>query len=114
MNNRDRIILNKILSEIHIIEQLVDEITQEDFKKCEKTKKAASMTLINIGELVKSLSEELRSKNDNIPWKSIAGMRDIVAHKYQTLKMRDVWNTLKTDIPILKSALLKILKDQNR
>jgi len=63
------------------------------------------MTLINIGELSKSLTEQFKKDNNHIPWKAIAGMRDIAAHKYQTLKMTDVWATLTEDITKLKMQL---------
>jgi len=68
------------------------------------------MTVINIGELTKSLSVDLRITYNNIPWKSIAGMRDMTAHKYQALKMGDVWVTVINDIPILKDKLIAILR----
>lgn len=68
------------------------------------------MTLINIGELTKSLTEDFRQAYNHIPWKAIAGMRDITAHKYQTLKMGDVWVTLEDDIPKLKTLLNEVLK----
>lgn len=70
------------------------------------------MTLINIGELVKNLTEEFKSNYNHIPWKAIAGMRDITVHKYQTLKMGDVWVTLENEIPSLKAELNKILTIQ--
>ena len=38
-------------------------------------------------------------------------MRDIAAHKYQTLRMEDVYNTVKTDLPPLKSNIIVILKE---
>jgi uncharacterized protein with HEPN domain len=44
-------------------------------------------------------------KYKHIPWRAIAGMRDITVHKYQTLKMGDVWVTLINDIPKLKKQL---------
>jgi len=69
------------------------------------------MTIINIGELSKSLTEDFRNDYSNVSWKSIAGMRDITAHKYQTLKMGDVWMTIVNDIPILKARLHDILKN---
>ncbi|MEA4962185.1 HepT-like ribonuclease domain-containing protein [Lutispora sp.] len=69
----------------------------------EKTKRATSMTLIIIGELVKNLTDELKSNYTHIPCKAISGMRDIAAHKYQTIKMGDVWITLISDIPYLKA-----------
>jgi uncharacterized protein with HEPN domain len=49
------------------------------------------MTLINIGESVKNLSEEFRMSHTEIPWKDMAGLRDVTAHGYFTLRMSDIW-----------------------
>lgn len=66
------------------------------------------MTVINIGELVKSLSSEFRLEHNNVPWKAIAGFRDIAAHKYQTLHMEDVYYTVINDFPPLKDYIKDI------
>lgn len=110
MNNRDKQVIKKILSEIEVIEQLTTGIDVTDFIADERTKRAVCMTLINIGELVKNLSDDFKAASTSVPWKSIAGMRDITAHKYQTLKMGDVWFTVKNDMPVLKSQLASFVK----
>lgn len=110
MSNRDYQIIKKVISEINIIEDLIKESNLEIFLNDEKTKRACCMTLINIGELVKNLTSEFKEKHNHIPWKAIAGMRDITAHRYQTLKMGDVWITLEKEIPSLKLEMLKFLE----
>ena len=70
------------------------------------------MTTINIGELVKNLTPDLKDKYKQIPWKAVAGMRDITAHKYQTLRMEDVYNTIKSDFPVLKEQIENILQNE--
>jgi uncharacterized protein with HEPN domain len=70
------------------------------------------MTLINIGELVKNLTDEFIKNFNYIPWKAIAGMRNITVHKYQTLKMGDVWATIENEIPYLKVELNRIIMDR--
>ena len=67
------------------------------------------MTLINIGELVKLVSDEIRQSNPSVPWRSIAGMRDVAAHGYMTLKMEDIWETVSEDVPALKKQIEKLL-----
>ena len=69
------------------------------------------MTLINIGELTKNLTEDFKRANSSVSWRAIAGMRDITAHKYQTLKMGDVWITLVEDIPNVKIQLEDMIKN---
>ena len=110
MNNRDKQVIKKMLSEIEVIEQLITGFEVTDFIVDERTKRAVCMTLINIGELVKNLSDDFKVVSTSIPWKSIAGMRDVTAHKYQTLKMGDVWYTVKNDMPVLKAELASIIK----
>jgi uncharacterized protein with HEPN domain len=108
MNSRDVQIIKKILEEIEVIENIIEGFDLNSFLSDELTKRASCMTLINIGELSKSLTDELRSQYDFIAWKAIAGMRDVTAHKYQTLKMNDVWVTLKDDLPKFKKQLVDI------
>lgn len=109
MQHRDVIILQKIISEINIGIQLLGTTSLEEFMENELLKRALGMTTINIGELIKNITIELRKEYPEIPWKAIAGMRDITAHKYQTLRMEDVYNTVQQDFPELKIQLEHIL-----
>ena len=97
MEHRNQVILRKVLSEIDIASQFLSDCTLEEFTADELLKRAVCMTVINIGELVKSLSDDFRKQHTDIPWKEIAGFRDIAAHKYQTLKMEDVYETVTVD-----------------
>jgi len=72
-------------------------------------KRAIGMTVINIGELVKNVTDELREEHKEVPWKQVAGFRDITAHKYQTLRMEDVYMTVRKDFPKLRENLAMIL-----
>jgi len=60
MNSKERIIIIKIISEINVIGDMLHDYTEEAFLTDEKTQRAVCMTLINIGELAKSLSDEFR------------------------------------------------------
>ena len=105
MNERDRQILIRLRGEVRLVSQMLDGFELQAFLGDERTKRAVCMTLINIGELVKNLSDEFRMAHNHIPWRAISGLRDITAHKYQTLRMEDVWLTATRDIPQLKKEL---------
>ena len=81
MTNRDQQICKKILSEIAVAQEMLDGIPLEQFIADERTARAVSMTLINIGELVKNITQELKDAHREIPWRAIAGMRDVAAHR---------------------------------
>lgn len=108
MQHRDRVIITKIISEIEIGLDMLGESSLESFLADEKLKRAVGMTVINIGELVKGITQETRKEFPQIPWRAIAGMRDMAAHKYQTLRMEDVYQTAKNDFAVLKDQLEKI------
>lgn len=112
MQRKDVIILRKVLSEISICFEMIGDASMNEFLADEKLKRAVAMTVINIGELVKNISDETRAAHKQVPWKQIAGMRDIAAHKYQTLRMEDVYNTVKMDFPALQMQLSEILKNE--
>lgn len=109
MERRDRVILEKVLSEIKIAQDMMAGCSLEAFCQNELLMRAVSMTVINIGELVKNLSDACRQSNRQIPWKEIAGFRDIAAHKYQTLRMDDVYETVLTDFPVLAKEIGDLL-----
>ena len=109
MDKRDQALLNKILAEANIIADLIKDYNCDTFIKDEKTQRAACMTLINIGEMVKLLSDKLKQDNPAIPWRPIAGLRDVAAHGYMTLHMEDIWETVSEDVPLLQKQLDKIL-----
>lgn len=112
MQHRDMILLQKIISELDIGIELLGDVTLDNFLGNELLKRALGMTTINVGELIKNVTGDLRREHPEIPWKAIAGMRDITAHKYQTLRMEDVYNTIQQEFPTLKSQLENILKQK--
>ena len=62
---------------------------------------------------VLSLSETCRKSYPNVPWKAISGFRDIAAHKYQTLRMEDVYETVTVDFPNLHREISCICREAN-
>ena len=109
MQRRDYITIKKIIDEMAIGIELLGDTDENAFLEDEKLKRALGMTCINIGELVKVVSEETREKHKDFPWKAVAGMRDITAHRYQTLRMEDVYNTVHSEYPRLMDTLKVII-----
>ena len=108
MQRRDAVVLDKIISEIDIALEIIEGVDFKEFDSSEIMKRALCMTVINIGELVKTLSDDLRTKNKQVPWRNIAGFRDIAAHKYQTLNMMDVYQTVTEDFIQLRKNIKAI------
>lgn len=71
---------------------------------------SVSMSLLQIGELVKGLSDEVISTTENdIPWKAIKGMRDHFAHGYGEMDREVIFKTAVSDVPVLKKKIEELL-----
>ena len=64
-----------------------------------------------IGQAVKNLSEDTKSRQPEIPWKQIAGMRDKVIHDYFGVNLEIVWAVVQKELPKLRVAVERLLKD---
>ncbi len=83
----------------------------EKFKEDKKTIYAVSRAIEIIGEAVKNIPENIKKHYLDIPWRSIAGMRDKLIHAYFGVNLKMVWQVVKKDIPELKSKFENILKN---
>lgn len=75
------------------------DISLADFQDDEKTQYAVIRCLEIIGEAVKRIPDDYRQSHPDIPWKSMAGMRDRLIHGYDVVDNEIIWVTVKETIP---------------
>lgn len=107
------IFLEDILISINKIEEYIDDVSLNDFESNIEKQDAVIRRIEIIGEAVKSISIETRQKNDLIPWKEMAGMRDVVIHEYFGVSIEMVWNVAHKDLPEIKNLIEKIITEKN-
>ena len=83
----------------------------EVFLGDKKTQYAVIRALEIIGEAVKKIPESIKNQYPHIPWKDIAGMRDILIHEYFGVNTNVIWKSVQDDIPVLKINIDKILSN---
>lgn len=103
--------IEDILDSIDAIEEFVKGMNFEEFKKNKKTVYAVVRAIEIIGEAAKNIPQTVKEKHPKIPWKDMAAMRDKVIHEYFGVDKQVVWETIKHDIPNIKSPIKKILDD---
>ena len=111
MKPSDELILQKMVGYCDDISAMIAEFgdSYEDFARQKSYQYATGMCILQIGELVGRLSDETKEALPNIPWRMIRGMRNIYAHNYEQTKRITIWQTLKEDVPTLRSSILKAL-----
>ncbi|MBL8189370.1 MAG: DUF86 domain-containing protein [Acidobacteria bacterium] len=85
-------------------------MSYEAFLADTKTQDAVVRNLEIIGEATKYLSEELRNQHSEIPWKSLAGVRDKLIHHYFGVNFDIVWQIVTVELPQVTAPLTKILE----
>lgn len=64
-----------------------------------------------VGEAARGVSSEFRSNHPEIPWRSVIGTRDHLAHGYFDVNLDIVWSTITTDLPPLVAELERFMPD---
>lgn len=100
------------MSCIEKIISYTEDITEKQFLENNLIQDAVIRNFEIIGEATKQLSKEFCETYRNIPWKDIAGMRDILIHDYMGVDNWAVWETVKKYVPEFKRNLEEILKQK--
>ena len=114
MKKEIRIFIEDILESIERIEEHTKGVNKDNFLEDVKTQDAVMKRLEIIGEAVKNIPTDFRKKYPDIPWKKIAGMRDILIHEYFGVNFKRVWGVVEKDLPGLKDKISKIWREIDR
>ena len=71
----------------------------------QRTIRAVLYDLVVLGEAAKGISPETRARFPQVPWKAVAGMKDVATHQYHGIMLELVWETVTVRVPGLLRAL---------
>jgi uncharacterized protein with HEPN domain len=111
MKREPGIFIDHILECIQLVEEYTGAITIDEFLQSKQQQDAIIRRIEVMGEAIKNIPSEIKDKYPDIPWKEIAGMRDILIHFYFGVDLKLTWDVAKIEIPKLKKEILKIKGD---
>ena len=109
MRKDPSIFLKHILESIDAIEEYLEQVDEEKFYTSREKQDLIIRRLEIIGEAAKNIPEDFRKQHDNIPWKKMAGMRDVIIHQYFGINYKIVWDTVAKTLPLLKKQIMQVL-----
>lgn len=87
------------------------DMTYEQFVADDKTAFAVVRALEIIGEAAKHIPQHIRDRYPDVPWRSMAGIRDKLIHDYVSVNLDVVWKTITQDLPGLLPGIQRVLSD---
>ena len=109
MKRSASIILGDILEAAALLARYTSGLTFDEFAENTEKQDAVARRLEVVGEAVKGLPQSLRESHPDVPWREIAGARDVLIHEYFRIDVELAWEMVKHDVPELAERVGEIL-----
>ncbi|MGB5941827.1 MAG: HepT-like ribonuclease domain-containing protein [Leeuwenhoekiella sp.] len=110
-DDRDLILCKLMKKYVSNILRYTENLKRDELLKDSAIYDACVLNFINLGESVKSLSDDFKCANQEIPYNSILGLRNIAAHNYEGIEPFRIFLVIQNDLPVLSDQLSKIIED---
>lgn len=108
MSKDPRVCLAQILTCIEKIERYTVD-GKERFVRDEMIQDAVVRNLEIIGEAAKQVDQSYRASHPEIPWRALAGLRDVLIHQYEGVDLERIWAMIASDLVSLRSTVGRLL-----
>jgi uncharacterized protein with HEPN domain len=103
----------------HILKECIyligesNENSFDDFLRNERLIRAVCRSLEIIGEASTKIHPDFKAKYPLVPWREMNDIRNKIIHHYFGVDYDIVWDTVKTNIPLLKESIEVIVEKES-
>ena len=112
MRRDDALLLDMLLACRKLV-RFTQGLTSDAFQQNELVQSAVIREFQVLGDAARLVTDATQQTHPQIPWRTIAGMRNRLVHAYFDIRLDAVWDTIQNDIPPLLTALQSILPADN-
>lgn len=84
---------------------------EADYKNSTLIQDAVIRNLQTLAESSQRVSDDLKASYPDVPWRDIAGFRNVLVHQYLGVDLDYVWRVIEDDMPVLKKWVIVALKN---
>ena len=111
MKRKVKLYIGDIIDNMKLAQQLAGETDFATFVEEKRIHYAVIRCIEIIGEAVKHVPDDVRSRYPSIPWKQMAGMRDMLIHFYMGVDFEIVWKVVKEQFPLITRQIEPIFNE---
>ena len=106
--------LRDILENVEKAIEFSTGMSNTEFFEDEKTIFAVIRAIEVMGEATKKVPKSVREKYTYVPWREMAGTRDVLVHEYFGVNLEVIWKTVKDDLPSLIPYLEQVIREEKK
>ena len=99
--DRDAALLWDMCEAAKEVVEFVRGVSFVEFSRDKKLRYAVERELMVVGEAANRISQALRDRHSEIPWSTIIGQRNVLAHEYGEVVVERVWRVAAERLPEL-------------
>lgn len=110
---RDAVSVLDMLKAARKVVEYATGLDESSFMASSRDQDAILRQLTIVGEAAKRVSEEFRTSHPEVPWRRVAGFRDVVVHDYFKVDIEEVWRIVQGDLPALIAVIEALVPPEN-
>ncbi|MHB8576389.1 MAG: HepT-like ribonuclease domain-containing protein [Dehalococcoidia bacterium] len=102
--------LRHIAESIDLVGEYVGGANQSLFLNDHRTQDAVLRRLETLADAAGHISDTLKTRHPDVPWRQISDFRNVLAHGYTDIRLDRVWEAITADLPVLRAVVQEELQ----